>query len=287
MKILLTGASGLLGTDIVHSAKGRDMGLQKLCLRPRPGFVAVDLNSDEDCAKLEDLDWDCVVHTAANRNPDDCEKNPESCRSLNVDASRRLALLAAKRKADFLFISTDYVFPGTKPPYAEDSPTSPVNLYGESKLAAERLILESLPAACILRVPFLYGIRAGLEACPMLLSTIKALDSGAPWPMEDSLVRYPTYTGDVAEAVIFLLQKRASGIFHFSGEDKETRYTITQAVAECLGKDMRNIVRLESPPASATRRPPDAHLSMEKLLSMGFPHPPSFRAHLKKIFLSR
>ncbi len=281
MKLLVTGASGLLGTDICHCAEGQGVDCERICLSKREGFIQADIRTAEGLSHIERLDWDALVHTAAWRSPEDCESNPKGAFEVNVKATAELARIASERKARMLYISTDYVFPGTKPPYAETAAPRPLNVYGETKLQGERSAMENCRDTAILRIPFLYGWRAGLERCSLLTSTLAALKADPPAAIDDSVVRYPTCTCDVAEAVLLILSKGARGIHHFSGQDKTTRYGIALLAAELLGWDASKLIRLEAPPQKDAKRPQDAHLSMARVLSLGAKEPAPFRESFK------
>jgi len=287
LKILITGAGGLLGSEI--SAKAgqpassnlRISQIIRLSSRKVPGFLTADITSEEGIRRICGSDWDILVHAAAWRNPDQCENERDGALRLNAWATEQLASEAGRRKAKMLYVSTDYVFPGSNPPYKEEDTPSPVNYYGETKLLGEKAVLGQCQNSLILRVPLLYGMAAGLQKSDLLNGTLKALSSDKPWNMEDSIVRYPTYTGDVADAIFFLLDRNASGIFHFSGQDRTSRYKITATFADIFGRSMKNIVRLERAPATEARRPHDSHLGMDKILSMGFPLPMPFAERIK------
>jgi dTDP-4-dehydrorhamnose reductase len=281
MKTLVTGASGLLGSDLVKTFGREGIPLVKLRRGEGEGFVSADLTTPEGIEKVSGLEWDSVVHTAAMKIPDECETKRAETFKINVEATGKLASLAAARGALFVFISTDFVFPGTNPPYSEEDTPRPLNYYGESKLQAENIVRETCRRHIIFRIPFLYGVSAGLQASAMLWSSVQALNSAKPWGMDDTVIRYPTYTGDTAEAILFLMRKEAGGIFHFSGQDKMTRHTITRAIAEASGKSMANVVRTTSVTPGAAARPEDAHLSIKKILAAGFPEPLPFTERLR------
>jgi dTDP-4-dehydrorhamnose reductase len=130
---------------------------------------------------------------------------------INVAATRRLAEAASAKGAWMLYISTDYVFDGKNPPYSEGDIPCPVNCYGRTKLEGENATISTCRESAVLRIPFLYGWRAGLEKSALLTSTLKALDSKSEVEMDDTVVRYPTYTADVAKAAAFLASRRAKG----------------------------------------------------------------------------
>ncbi|OGV33435.1 MAG: hypothetical protein A2020_07745 [Lentisphaerae bacterium GWF2_45_14] len=285
MKLLVTGSSGLLGSDIVYLAERRNISTVKVCLSQRPGFISADITTEEGIKTIRNLEWDALVHTAAWRDPNVCEKDPDKAYSINGRATGLLASLAKERNAKFLYISTDYVFPGTNPPYREVDPVKPLNIYGKAKLAGEEAVRKISDHFLILRVPALYGIRAGLAASPLIDSTLKALDSGKDWDMEDTIIKYPTYTGDVADVVLFLLGKNASGTYQFSGQEKGTRYEMALAIAEATGKSSAKIRRMPAPPEADATRPIDAHLCMDKLIELGFDSTlPSFKERVRQLW---
>ncbi len=269
MKVLVTGASGLLGTDIVLELIASGHEVIKSSFSERPGFIAADVSLESGIEKLAALDWDCIIHTSAARDPDSCEKDREGTYNLNVKASEELAKIASAKKAKFVFISTDYVFSGNNPPYRETDKPDPINCYGETKLEAENLILSICTDAIILRVSILYGISAGLKASALLYSSIKAIKSKTEVFIEDVIARYPVYTGDVAKAIGFLLRKKASGIYHFSSDDKLTKYQIALMIASVTGKNSSHIRPLKTLPETPAKRPLDSHLDTSKIFSLG------------------
>jgi dTDP-4-dehydrorhamnose reductase len=286
MKLLITGAAGLLGADIVYEAERKNIETVKVRLNDdgSGNFIAADITTDAGIDLLDSLEWDTMIHTAAWRNPDQCEKERESTYKINVEATGKLAELAAKRQAKMIYISTDYVFAGTNPPYAEDDPTGPVNYYGETKLLGEQKVLAMVPGSASLRIPFLYGIRNGIENSPMLKNALDSIRSDKPWAMEDKAARYPTYTGDVAKALMLMLEKDASGVYHFTGQDKTTKYGIVELISKITGGNMDNVYRMTEPPATEAVRPENSHLSMERFLKLGGELPLPFEKRLEIIF---
>lgn len=145
---------------------------------------------------------------AAEKAPDKVDKDPESARALNVAASRSLAKLAVSRAIVVIYISTDYVFPGTPgdAPYEADAAPKPANLYGQTKADGERAVLEEFSragkqgSAVVLRVPLLYGHAEtpAESAVNMLMDSVwKAQTEGATIKMDHWARRYPTNTEDV------------------------------------------------------------------------------------------
>ena len=160
-KVLVTGASGLLGRAILKEFTQCGDVWEVLGLaysRAKGNLKKVDLrNKDEVESVIEEFKPSLVIHSAAERRPDIVEKSEEETKMLNVTATRTIAEASAKADAFFLYISTDYVFDGTSPPYKPTDKPNPLNKYGQSKLDGENVTLEFLPRSGVLRVPILYG----------------------------------------------------------------------------------------------------------------------------------
>ncbi len=158
-RVLVTGATGLLGRAVVKefasSGKWEVQGVGNT--RAKGEILRVDLLDEDATSKIvESFKPDVILHAAAERRIDQCEKDPLA-RKLNVDVTRHLARLAKKHGAWLLFISTDYLFDGRAPPYSESSPLNPLNEYGRQKRDAGMAAREEDWGCGVLRVPLLYG----------------------------------------------------------------------------------------------------------------------------------
>lgn len=163
MKVVVTGASGLLGRAVFAHLASLDDGQRHQVSglansRAAPPLTQVDLlDAGALRSHLQDFKPDVVIHCAAERRPDVVEKEPERSQELNVDVPARLADMSKEMDFRLIYISTDYVFDGSKPPYMVDSEPNPLNAYGTSKLLGERMVRERGQdgmVAC-LRVPVL------------------------------------------------------------------------------------------------------------------------------------
>lgn len=217
-RVLVTGASGLLGRQVVRAFDLDGWTVTGTAFSRADGKTLrkVDLEDGAAVAAvLDDVRPTVVVHCAANRFPDKVDKDPQGTRRLNIDASQALASLCAARGAVLVYISTDYVFPGTKgeAPYEADTPPAPPNLYGESKLDGERAVLGVYSEksasggngrAVVLRVPVLYGQaeKPAESAVNVLLDTVNKVQApGVTAKMDHWSIRYPTNTEDVARVL--------------------------------------------------------------------------------------
>ncbi len=284
MKILVTGASGLLGADVSYLLEQNGERVLKCSLNERPGFINCNFINDEDAFdKLFRLEWDYLIHCAGWRDPDSCEKERDLAFKMNVEVTEKLAKLSKRKKSGMLFISTDYVFSGECSPYSENDERSPVNYYGETKKEAEDRVLALSSANTILRIPTLYGVRAGIDASPLIKSSINAVHSKKDIKIDNIIERYPTFTGDVASAIYKLVTSSLGGVYHFSADEMFTKYGFAKIVAEVLNKSSEHIIPENKIADTLAKRPGNTRLLMSKYdkFKMGKSEP--LRSRLKMI----
>ena len=276
--ILITGATGLLGRPVLRAcAAQNDWRVTGTAFRrAAPGLERLDLSQlDAIPAALDRLAPDVIIHTAAERRPDVSERDPAGTQRLNVGTTAAIARWAAAHRAFMIYISSDYVFDGTTPPYKPGDATNPLNAYGQSKLDGERAVLEAGCDAVILRVPLLYGDveTLGESSVTVLAENMLNAAPDACLPMEDWATRYPTHTADVADVLRQITVHRLAhndfkGIFHWSANEPVTKYGIALAFAPILGFDPARLAADAAPPAGAPR-PKDAHLDSSDLERFG------------------
>jgi dTDP-4-dehydrorhamnose reductase len=152
---------------------------------------------------------DVVVHTAAMTDVDGCERDPDAASAVNADGTANVAASGAR----VILLSTDYVFDGrAERAYREDDPTRPLSAYGRSKLAAERFVLER-PGNLVVRTSWVYG--AGRNFIRSILAAERA---GKQLRVVDDQRGRPTWAGDLAAALVHLIDQGATGIVHVSGD---------------------------------------------------------------------
>ncbi|KAL8973031.1 MAG: hypothetical protein Q9183_000199 [Haloplaca sp. 2 TL-2023] len=286
---LVTGATGLLGRQVVQAfgrAGWTTVGTGFSRAQP-PSILKVDLEDQSAIeAALDETKPHVIVHCAANRFPDKCDADPDGTRALNIAAARRVAQAACSRSIILIYISTDYVFSG-KPgeaPYATNAAPNPPNLYGQTKLAGEKAVLEECEntgLAVVLRVPVLYGhTETNAESAVNVLvdAVWKAQEKDAQVSMDDWSLRYPTNTEDVSRVLVDIASKYLEAdearvampkVLHFSAEQKFTKYQMCQAFAEILGLPLEGMVGQSEAPSGSAMRPYDTHLSTKALEDLG------------------
>ncbi|QRW18928.1 hypothetical protein RhiXN_00334 [Rhizoctonia solani] len=222
-----------------------------------------------------------VVHCAAERRPDVAAKNVEATWTLNGAVPATLARLSSTKEHSFtlIYISTDYVFDGTAAPYSVDAKPNPVNLYGETKLAGERAVLDDgyqgKPGQrVVLRVPVLYGpAPKNSDSAINILVDIVNDQSGKQYTMDHYATRYPTNVLDIADFLVRLavLDKPLPSILHYSGTEPYTKYEICLVLAKILNVPHNHITpdAADPPPNLAISRPKNTQLSLEILDNIG------------------
>ncbi|ORZ13282.1 hypothetical protein BCR42DRAFT_330960 [Absidia repens] len=260
MKVLITGASGLLVVGTAYS-------------RVTDELVKLDLlNSNEVEHLLNSVQPEVIVHCAAERRPDVAEKDHQGTLKLNAKVPGDLAKYAKAHHITLIYISTDYVFDGTSPPYEVNDQPAPLNFYGESKLAGEQAIREMDPKAIILRVPILYGDVQfnGESAVNLLVDAVK--DHAKPTDMDNYCLRYPTNVDDVGRVIRDIAEKGKTieGTYHFSAGEMLTKYDMCGIFADLLKLPMDHLQPQNSISSSASAsRPKDCHLSTARLQADG------------------
>lgn len=255
MKILVTGAKGMLGTALTAALKRYDTtGL---------GKDALDI-TDKKAVEIavEIYKPDVVINSAAFTKVDECESKADLAFLVNAEGPKNLALACKNRGMRLIHISTDYIFDGTKTaPYKEDDKVNPLSVYGRSKLAGEENIKALLDNHLIVRTQWLYG-----ENGPDFVETIIriAKDKDELRVVNDQQ-GCPTYTKDLALAVKILIEKGCRGTYHVANSGACTWYEFALEILKLKGLDKRVIPITTEDIARLAKRPLNSILSCEKL----------------------
>jgi dTDP-4-dehydrorhamnose reductase len=297
--VLVTGASGLLGRAVLAAFRGAgDFAAAGTAFSraEAQGLLACDLRDAAAARALVLAQRPAlVVHSAAERRPDACEKDEAgSALRINVDAVFALARAAADAGAGFVYVSTDYLFAGDAAPYDERAEPAPLNAYGRLKLRGEHAALAGHPAPVLLRVPVLFGPTADLGESAVTTFAVAVRDAARRQKIDDWQIRVPTFTPDVGATIVNIARalERAragaaagagaagragapAGIYHYSSQARFTRFSLVAHFARQLGLDASHIEKLEGAPPGAPR-PFDCALNQAKLEALGLaaPHTP-------------
>jgi dTDP-4-dehydrorhamnose reductase len=232
MSYLVTGAHGMLGTDIVAALDGRDV----------TALGRGDLDITDSAAVRDAVAGHSVIlNAAAYTRVDDAETDENSAYAVNAIGTRNLAAAAAESGATLVQYSTDYVFEGAATtPYREDSPTKPITAYGRTKAEGERLALELNPERTyILRTAWLYG-RNGNNFASTMLRMAGERDTVS---VVTDQVGQPTWTHDVAAQTIALLDAAApAGIYHTTNSGQASWFDFAKAIFETAGLDPARVL---------------------------------------------
>jgi len=226
MRVLVTGAKGMLGSALVR----RLGGAHEVIAVTRNEFDIIKELDVRDFVADAKPDW--VVHCAAFTNVDGCEKEPDKAFNVNALGAKNVALACWGAGARLAHVSTDYVYDGAKgEPYSETDPVNPLGVYGKSKLKGEQEILKVLPDALIVRTSWLYG-----KGGP---NFVEAILTQAGIRKELSVVSdqagSPTYTPDLADGIVRLAEAGAAGIVHVSNDGHCSWFDYARKILELSG----------------------------------------------------
>ena len=238
MKLLITGASGLLGINLAmeamreHEVIGVDRG--RLQSAPFPVIKTNFFNSRAFEPMLDSTQPDWVINCSALANLDECEKHPDQAKILNVDLPRELATACAKRNIKFVHLSTDSVFDGTKEGmYTEEDEPSPPGVYSQTKLDSEHAVQEANPGAIIARVNFYGWSLSGRRSLGEFF--VNNLSDGKNVNGFTDVIFCPMWVNHLAQTLIAMLEKDLHGLYHVVGAQAMNKYQFGIEVARKFG----------------------------------------------------
>jgi dTDP-4-dehydrorhamnose reductase len=227
VKVLLIGANGQLGSDLVGALVGIDL----ITLTHRDVDICEPVGLRET---LRRHDPDVVINTAAYHKVDECEINVEKTFAVNAYGVRNLALACGEQGCALLHMGTDYVFGGDKErrvPYVEGDSPSPINVYGVAKLAGEYFVRSLLDRYWIVRSQWLYGVAgASGKGGNFVELMLRLAREGRDIKVVDDQVGSPTYTLDLAFKIAQLIQTEAYGLYHITNAGSCTWYQFARKI---------------------------------------------------------
>jgi dTDP-4-dehydrorhamnose reductase/dTDP-4-dehydrorhamnose 3,5-epimerase len=245
-KYLVTGGNGQLGHDIV--IKLNELGLKVVAPR-RDKF---DLTNKDKIQKyIMKEEPDVIIHCAAYTAVDKAEDEKEACYAVNVEGTRSIIEAAKEVNAKVVYISTDYVFDGVgEEPYDEEKETSPINYYGYTKEQGEKIVRDLCDKYFIVRTSWVYGSKGNNFVKTML----KLTETKKEISVVTDQIGAPTYTKDLAEFIVSLVQTNSYGTYHGVNEGYCSWYEFANLIFEKLGIEIKvNPISTKEYPTKAKR----------------------------------
>lgn len=275
IKVLVTGARGQLGTDLMNELKKQ--GLEGIGV----DIEEMDITDAEACRRvISAAQADAVIHCAAYTAVDAAEDNPQLCRKINGQGTRNVAAACREAGIKMMYISTDYVFDGQGTrPWEPDDRREPLNVYGQTKYEGELAVEELAEKFFIVRIAWVFGA-AGNNFIKTMLRLGK--ERGAVSVVNDQ-IGSPTYTRDLARLLVDMIRTEQYGRYHATNEGLCSWYEFAKEIFRQAGMTEVRVTPVDSSmfPAKATR-PKNSRMSKEKLTERGFKPLPDWRDALKR-----
>jgi dTDP-4-dehydrorhamnose reductase len=282
MRVVVIGANGQLGTDLVRVLSGWDI---------------VELTHGEldirDPARVREAlsraNPEIVFNTAAFNRVDDCEDDPGTAFSVNAFGPRNLARACAGLNCALMHISTDYVFGGgSAEPYTEDDAPNPLSVYGGSKLAGEYFVRNICPKHFIVRTSGLYGAAGSKGKGGNFVETmIRMAGAGSPLRVVDDQILTPTYTKDLAGKLKELAQTEAYGLYHVTNRGQCSWYEFAARIFNILALTPDFGSTTTQAFGAKAQRPAYSVLARPKLKQLGIADLPSWEDALERYLFEK
>ena len=257
MKVLVTGANGQLGYDVVKELQKQNI---ECCGATRKDFDILNFEATEKF--ITNYMPDVVIHCAAYTAVDKAEDEQNVCFYVNAFATENIAQICKKIDAKMIYISTDYVFDGTKGGFYEvDDKPNPVNVYGRTKLLGEQAVQKILNKYFIVRISWVFGEHGNNFVKTMLLLGKERKELNIVADQYGS----PTYTADLVPLLIEMIKTDKYGIYHATNEGVCSWADFAEEIFKLAGMNVKvNHIAASEYPTKA-KRPLNSRLSKEKL----------------------
>ena len=274
MKVLVTGAKGQLGRDLMNELERQ--GLEGIGV----DVEEMDITDPEKCRSvIGRAGADAVIHCAAYTAVDAAEDQAELCRRINGEGTRNVAEACRDAGVKLMYISTDYVFDGQGPrPWEPDDERAPLNVYGQTKYEGELAIEELLDRYYIIRIAWVFGA-AGKNFIKTMLRLGK--EKGAVSVVDDQ-VGSPTYTYDLARLLVDMVQTEHYGRYHATNEGECSWYEFACEIFRQAGLKVQVTPVSSEAFAARAKRPANSRMSKEKLTEKGFVRLPDWQDALRR-----
>jgi dTDP-4-dehydrorhamnose reductase len=276
VKALITGGGGQLASDLVEL-----LGDDAVALSHAELDIA---DSDALAQAIDDVAPDVVINCAAFHNLDVCEAEPDQAWAVNVRAVREMAVRAPR----LVHLSTNYVFDGRRSePYGEDDLPAPRSVYAITKLAGEHAALAYGSGSLVVRAAGLYGLHGSVSKGGNFVQRMlaRARETGALKMVADQLLQ-PTFTADLAAAIVDALERDVDGLLHLTASDACSWHEFTVAIMELAGLDVPVEAVSTTIPPGGVDRPLNGVLARPRADALGLPALRPWRSGLED-YMSR
>lgn len=274
MKVLVTGVHGQLGYDVCKILDARGIEYKGV------GRADFDLtNSDATRAYVKNYAPDAVIHCAAWTAVDKAEDDLDMVKTINVDGTRAIAEACKELGSKMMYISTDYVFPGTGDRFYEpDDPTGPLGAYGMTKLGGEMAVQELLEKYFIVRISWVFGINGN----NFIRTMLRLAETRTDLSVVCDQIGSPTYTADLAPLLCDMIASDKYGVYHATNEGVCSWAYFAEEIFRVAGKqvNVHHIPTSEYPTRAV--RPLNSRLSKDKLEEVGFKRLPTWQDALER-----
>ena len=273
MKVLVTGVKGQLGYDVVKELERR--GHQPIGVDREEMDL---MNNEAIHTFIMTLKPEAIIHCAAYTAVDKAEEEVEICYQVNAESTKVIAECAKELDIKLIYISTDYVFDGTKEgEYVETDTPNPINVYGASKLKGEQYVQSLLDKFYIVRISWVFGINGN-----NFIKTMRRLGNERDeLSIIQDQVGSPTYTADLAPLLVDMMETNKYGIYHATNEGTCSWYEFANEIFKQSGIEVKTNPIITSQYPTAAKRPMNSCMNKSKLKDVGFNVLPTWKDALK------
>ena len=292
MRVLVTGANGLLGQKLIGLLSNEpEVELHATgrgdCRIPEGNFTYHKVDLAEEGALYGLFEQErphTVIHGAAMTNVDACELDPAECQLQNVMVVESIVRACQNHDSFLTLVSTDFIFDGEDGLYSEDDKPNPISVYGQSKLDAEKVVINSQLNWAIARTILVYGVLPDHTRSNIVLWIKNSLEEGKPLQLITDQWRMPTLAEDLAVGCWLMTKQKAHGVFNISGKDMMNPYEIALKTADIFGLNSSLVTATDgSKFTQPAKRPPKTGFVLDKSREVLGYEPHSFEEGLEMV----
>jgi len=286
-KILVTGAAGLIGTQVVKDLLDNNTQVYSCYNNTKPelGIIThLDLTKEEDIVNvMNHVKPDIIIHLGAMTDVELCETEKELASKINTNATEILALESEKQNAFFVYMSTDYVFDGKAGMKKEEDEPNPINFYGKSKLDGEKVFKKITTPNIIVRTSTPFGMHSKKISFPIWIK--KNLELKKEMSVLIDQYTSPSYIPNISKMIIEIVERKITGIIHLAGDTKISRYDFAIHIAKAINMNQQFLKPTKMMQMNwKAQRPIDSSLDVTKAKKILEHKPEKIEKSLKLFF---